>query len=157
MRVAWAIAVFAFFGLAGCSPTTSTGVAPDPPKPAPFLEISSGARAVLRQIATDQQLGPEWWVRLEVVWKPDAQIEVNLDRKPPRASDLVVEANGLQCVMAVDQRDYLKGARIDLFTTNEGIGFDVTFPHRDSRDRQLAAEWLRRETAKRGLTKEKTK
>jgi Fe-S cluster assembly iron-binding protein IscA len=103
----------------------------------------------LRQIAVDQKLGTQWWVRLDVVWKPDAQIEVNLDRKPPGPNDFVVEADGFRCVMSEEQKVYLKGSRVELFWTNEGAGFNVSFPNRDTNDKVAAAEWIKGENAKR--------
>jgi hypothetical protein len=107
---------------------------------------------VLRQIAVDQKLGPDWWVRMEVVWKPDAQIEVNLERKPPGPGDFSVEADGLRCVIRSDQKVYLKGARVELAWAKDGAGFDVSFPNRDANDRQAAAAWLKGENDRRKST-----
>jgi Fe-S cluster assembly iron-binding protein IscA len=88
-------------------------------------------------------------VRLEVVWKPDAQIEVSVVRNSQSGADHHVEADGLRVVMADSQKTYLKGARIALIELPVGIAFDVTFPNRDARDRELASQWLRSEQANR--------
>jgi hypothetical protein len=143
--------IFAVAVLAGCTSRTTSTIPSAAEAPRPFLEVSTQVREVFRQVAVDQKFGPEWWLRVEVVWKPDAQIEVNLERKPPGAGDFVVEANGLRCVMAREQKVYLKGARVDLLWAKESAVIDVSFPNRDGRDRLAAAEWLKSENAKRKI------
>jgi Fe-S cluster assembly iron-binding protein IscA len=129
------------------SPTTT--IAPAGPRPTTFVEITAEARDGLRLIADKQNLGEDWSMRLEVVWKPDAQIEVTIDRKPPSDRDHVINTDGLRVVMAEDQKVYLKGSRVDLFWAKGGAGFNVTFPHRDERDRELASKWLKEQNEKR--------
>jgi Fe-S cluster assembly iron-binding protein IscA len=133
--------------VAGCGPKATTHVIQVPPTTRPFVEVEPKARELLAGIATEKKLGDEWCVKLEVVWKPDAQIEVNLERKAG-AKDFVVEADGLRFAMAADQKVYLKGAYISVSEVKGGVAFDVTFPNRDARDRQLAAEWLKQATTK---------
>lgn len=131
----------------GCQDKATPGVAlPLPPRP--VVEITPEARVWLNKIAADQKLGPDWWVRMTVVFREQPEIEVALDRATPRKDDVVVEADGLRCVMAADQKVYLKGARVDWIKGKTKAGFDVTFPHRDVRDEDRASEWLRQETAK---------
>lgn len=135
--------------IAGCSQKATTTIAPAGQRSKTFVELTPQARDGLRLIADKQNLGDNWSVRLEVVWKPEAQIEVNIDRKPPSDRDHVVNVDGLRVVMAEDQKVYLKGARVDLFWVKDGAGFDVTFPHRDERDRELASKWLKERDEKR--------
>lgn len=139
--------------LAGCQPKTTTTSTSVPAVPKPFVEVEPVAREVLIQIAADHKMGLDWWVRLEVVWKPEALIEVNVERKRPRATDFVVEADGLLFVMAEEQKTYLLGAHVSMRELKDGAAFDVTFPNRDGRERSLAHEWLERETARRKTTK----
>ena len=108
----------------------------------PFVEVTPVAKEVLVRVAAEQKLGPDWCVRLNVVWKPDPRIEVTLERHPAGPADAVHEANGLRVVMANDQTPYLKGARIDLIQEADRIGFDVSFPYRTDRERELANRWL---------------
>lgn len=129
--------------LAGCTPkppVTSTAV---PTAPRPFVEVTPVARQLLTKVAADQKFGPDWWVRLNVVWKPDAQILVTVEKDPPGPADEVHEADEVRVVMPGDQVVYLKGALIDLVQAEGGWAFDVTFPHRTDRDREAANEWLR--------------
>ena len=135
---------------AGCSPKPTTpAVAPASP-PLPFVEVTPVAKEVLVRVAAEQKLGPDWFVRLNVVWKPDPRIEVTIERHPPGPGDEVHEANGLKVVMANDQTPYLKGARIDLIQETGRIGFDVSFPYRTDRDRELANRWLVEQAERRG-------
>ena len=106
-------------------------------------------RAFLLKIADDQRLGNQWWVRLDVVWKPDPQIEVNIEKTPPGPHDFVVESRGLLVVVSDNQKAFLKGAQVTLVGDGGLAAFDVTFPNRDESDRKLAAEWLQKEKAKR--------
>jgi Fe-S cluster assembly iron-binding protein IscA len=128
--------------LAGCSQKPAATPNADPGRPPPFVEITPVAKDVLVRVAAEQNLGPDWWVRLNVVWKPDPRIEVTMEKKPPGPADVVHEANGLRVVMAADQTAYLKGSLIDLVQEADRVGFDVTFPYRTDRDRELANHWL---------------
>jgi Fe-S cluster assembly iron-binding protein IscA len=140
--------------LVGCSPkppaTPAATPAAAPAVSRPFVEVTPVARALLGKVAADQKFGADWWVRLNVVWKPDAQIVVTVEKDPPGPADEVHEANGVRVVMPGDQAVYLKGARIDLVEDEGGWAFDVTFPHRDARDREAANKWLRERSPKKG-------
>ncbi len=138
---------------AGCGPQATTHLISVPANPRPFVEVDPFARDVLTHIAADQKLGPEWWVRLEVAWKPEMQIEVNIEKKKPGPNDFVVDANDLHVVMAADQKAYLKGALISMHEVKDGIVFEVTFPNRDAADRQRASQWMKREAEKRRTAK----
>ena len=135
--------------LAGCTPKPSATPTAGPSTARPFVEVAPAARGLLGQVAKDQKFGTEWWVRLAVVWKPDAQIVVTVERDRPGPNDVVHEADGVRVVMPGDQVVYLKGARIDLVEEENGWAFDVTFPHREAGDREAANEWLK----KQGTTK----
>ena len=139
--------------VAGCGPKAATHLISVPANPRPFVEVDPFARDVLTHIAADQKLGPEWWVRLEVAWKPEIQIEVNIEKKRPSPNDFVVDAGDLHIVMADVQKVYLRGASISMHEVKDGIVFEVTFPNRDAADRQRAAQWLKRESEKRRGTK----
>jgi Fe-S cluster assembly iron-binding protein IscA len=130
--------------LAGCSPKPSAA----PVSPRPFVKVTPIARQLLTKVAADQKFGPDWWVRLNVAWKPDARIEVTVEKDPPGLADVVHEADGVRVVVANDQAVYLKGALIDLVEEEKGWAFDVTFPHRTARDREAANEWLKTESAR---------
>jgi Fe-S cluster assembly iron-binding protein IscA len=138
--------------LAGCSPKPAAipATAPAPTPARPVVEVTSAARELLTKVAADQKFGPDWSVRLTVVWKPDAQIEVTVEKDPSGPADEVHEADGVRVVMARDQAAYLKGALIDLVEVPNGWAFDVTFPHRDAGDREAASQWLRERSAKKG-------
>jgi Fe-S cluster assembly iron-binding protein IscA len=142
---------FAFVLLAGCSskPTAEFAQAPSPARGRAFAEIEPASARILAKLAEAQGFGPGWCVRLEVVWSPEAEIHVDLDRKPPGPDDFSVESEGLTVVMSNVQKEYLKGARVTYFEVQQGAGFDVTFPNRTDRDRELANEWLKAETSKR--------
>jgi hypothetical protein len=135
--------------IAGCDRKATTHVIPAPAQSAPIVEIDDDARDLLVKVATDQKFAKQWWVRLEVVWRKDAQIDVTVEKNPPGRKDFCVEADGLHVVMPEDQKVYLKGARISLLRGKNGWAFDVTFPYRTDRDHQLATEWLLRETERR--------
>jgi Fe-S cluster assembly iron-binding protein IscA len=143
MRRLFAIAVLV---LAGCSPPPAPVAVPVTPKP--VVEISPRAEKVLRQIAVDQKVAEPWWVRLSVTWHPDPFIEVHLDRKPPGPDDYETAASGLKVVLARNLLTYLRGSRVEFVETQEGAGFDVTFPNQDVDEREAAGKWLREETAK---------
>lgn len=145
--------------LAGCGQKATTHIIPLPAESPPIVEIEDDARDLLVRVARDQKFGNEWWVRLEVVWRKEAQIDVTVERQPPGPKDFFVEADGLHVVMPEEQKVYLKGARISLLQGKNGWAFDVTFPYRNDSERQSAAEWLLRETEKRktGPPVEKTK
>jgi Fe-S cluster assembly iron-binding protein IscA len=134
--------------LAGCSPKPPATPSAVPTTPRPFVEVTLIARQLLTKVAVDQKIGPDWWVRLNVVWKPDARIEVTVEKDPPGPADVVHEADGVRVVVANDQAAYLKGALIDLVEEKSGWRFDVTFPHRTARDREAANQWLRERSAK---------
>ena len=134
--------------LAGCTPKPSATPTAVPSTPRPSVEVTPAARELLGQVAKDQKFGADWWVRLAVVWKPDAQIVVTVERDRPGPNDVVHEADGVRVVMPGDQVVYLKGARIDLVEEQKGWAFDVTFPHRDARDREAASEWLQKKAPK---------
>ena len=130
--------------VAGCGPKAATHLISGPLSPRPFVKVDPFARDVLAHIAADQKLGPEWWVRLEVAWKPDIQIEVNIEKKRPGPNDFVVDADDLHIVMADEQKVYLRSALISMHEVKDGIVFEVTFPNRDAADRQRATHWLKR-------------
>lgn len=135
--------------LAGCEQKATTYIISVPPDSSPIVEIEPDARNLLAQVARDQKFGPEWWVRLEVVWRKEAQINVTVEKHPPGPNDFFIEADGLHVVMPEDQRVYLRGARVSLLQGKSGWAFDVTFPYRTERERLMASEWLLRETEKR--------
>src|SRR5262245_64750569 len=85
-------------GVAACSPkdAPTTTIAPAGQRTRTFIEITQEARDGLRLIADRQELGNDWSVRLEVVWKPESQIEVTIDRKPPSEKDHVINVDGLR-------------------------------------------------------------
>ncbi|MSR52586.1 MAG: hypothetical protein EXS09_04775 [Gemmataceae bacterium] len=136
--------------LVGCSQKKSTPAIEPLPPIRPFLEVQPRALEMLRRIASGQKnLGDEWYVRLEVVWKPTAKIEVQIDKKAPGPTDFMIEADGLKCVMAIAQKPYLKGAYIEVVQSADKVYFDVTFPNQDEHDRAAASKWLRMENARR--------
>jgi Fe-S cluster assembly iron-binding protein IscA len=141
--------VFVWILVAGCESGRRTPAVSEAISPRPFVEVTPSAREILLRVAADQKLGPDWCVRLEVVFKPDARIEVNLDRQPAGKNDYQVEVDGLRVVMVDNQKTYLKGARIGLIESPNAFAFDVTFPNRDDRDRELASRWLHTESEKR--------
>src|SRR6476659_915140 len=98
--------------LAGCGQKATTHIIPLPAESPPIVEIEDDARDLLVRVARDQKFGNEWWVRLEVVWRKEAQIDVTVERQPPGPKDFFVEADGLHVVMPEEQKVYLKGARI---------------------------------------------
>jgi Fe-S cluster assembly iron-binding protein IscA len=128
--------------VAGCSPKPPATPSAVPTTPRPFVEVTPIARQLLTKVAVDQKLGPDWWVRLNVVWKPDARIEITVEKDRPDPADAVHVADGVRVVVANDQAVYLKGALIDLVEEKNGWEFDVTFPHRTARDREAANQWL---------------
>jgi Fe-S cluster assembly iron-binding protein IscA len=137
--------------LAGCAPKPAATPAAAPAvAPQPFVEVTPVARQLLAQVARDQKFGPDWWVRLRVVWKPDAKIEVTVEKDAPGPADEVHDADGVRVVVDRDQAVYLKGVLIDLVGIENGWAFDVTFPHRDDRDREAANQWLRDRSVKKG-------
>jgi len=145
-----ALPLLLFILVAGCSNKTSTpSTTAALAATRPFLEIQPRAVDMLRRIAQSQKLGYDWYVRLQVVWKPTAKIEVQIDKKQPGRGDFTIEADGLKCVMAAEQKPYLKGAYVEVVQTNDTVYFDVTFPNQDDRDRATASEWLKTEEAKR--------
>jgi hypothetical protein len=135
--------------LTGCDRKATSHVIPVPAESTPTVEIDDDARDLLVKVARDQKFANQWWVRLEVVWRKETQIDVTVEKNPPGPRDFFVEADGLHVVMPEEQKVYLKGARISLLRGKNGWAFDVTFPYRTDRDRQMAAEWLLRETEKR--------
>jgi hypothetical protein len=139
----------ALFLLAGCEQKATTHIVSVPVESSPIVEIEPDARDLLAQVAGDQKFGSEWWVRLEVVWRKEAQIDVTVEKQPPGPNDFFVKADGLHVVMPEEQKAYLLGARISLLKSKKGWAFDVTFPYRSEREQQLASEWLDRETMKR--------
>lgn len=145
------VIVLAIALAAGCDQKATTHIIVVPVETSPIVEIEPDARTLLAQVARDQKFGPEWWVRLEVVWRKEAQIEVTVEKQPPGPSDFFIEADGLHVVMPDDQRVYLRGARVSLLKAKSGWAFDVTFPYRTERERQAASEWLLRETENRKL------
>jgi hypothetical protein len=139
--------------LVGCDHKATTHIIPVPPQSRPIVEIEDNARDLLVQVAGDQKFGKQWWVRLEVVWRKEPQIDVAVEKNPPGPKDFFVEADGLSVVMPEDQKVYLKGARISLLQGKNGWAFDVTFPYRNDREQQVASEWLLRETEKQKAAK----
>src|SRR3954468_7210458 len=92
--------------LAGCSPKPAASPATVPAPPRPVVEVTPVARQLLTQVAADQKFGPDWWVRLSVVWRPAARIEVTVEKDPPGPADEVHEADGVRVVTARDQAAY---------------------------------------------------
>ena len=57
----------------------------------------------------DQKFGNQWWVRLEVVWRKEAQIDVTVEKNPPGPNDFFAEADGLHVVTPEEQIEYASG------------------------------------------------
>jgi Fe-S cluster assembly iron-binding protein IscA len=142
MRLLAVVGVF----LAGCSDKPAPVIVPVTPRP--VVEVSPEAAKLLRNIAIQSKLADPWWVRLSVSWHPDPFIHVDLDRKLPGPDDYTTEATSLKVVFARELMAYLRGSRIEVIQTADGVGFDVSFPNQNAGEREAAGKWLREEGRK---------
>jgi len=119
------------------------------PIPKPPIEISTEARQLLRQIAVDQKLGDNWWLRLDLVWLPDAQIEIHMVRTPPTETDVVYDVDGIRCVVPDELTTYLKHTRIVWIEDEPKGRFDLSFENQSSAEREAGRQWLREQEERR--------
>jgi Fe-S cluster assembly iron-binding protein IscA len=133
--------------LAGCtSPSTPLITKPLPKPP---IEVSPVARQVLQQIATEQKLGDDWWLRFDLAWRPDAQIEIVMVRERPAETDLVYDADGIRCVIPKELTAYLKNVRVEWIEEKPKGRFDVSFANQSSAEREAGRRWLREQEEQR--------
>jgi hypothetical protein len=98
---------------------------------------------------TDTKLGKDWWLRLDLVCRPEPEIEINLTRTPPGPTDILTNARGVRCVFARELSTYLTGVRI-IWDENDKRGrFDVSFDDQTTAEHEASQRWLREQTAKR--------
>jgi Fe-S cluster assembly iron-binding protein IscA len=141
----------AFVAVAGvavsCSPKSTPEVSRPIPKPP--IELSPDARQVLKQIASEQKLGDDWWLRFDLVWRPDAQVEITMVRERPGESDFVYDADGIRCAMPKELTSYLKNVRVDWIEDKPKGRFDVSFANQTSAEREAGRRWLREQEERR--------
>ena len=97
----------------------------------------------MKQIASEQKLGEEWWLRLDLVWQPDAQIVIQMVRERPGDADVVHDADGIRCAMPRELTTYLKGVQIEWIEEKPKGRFNVSFDHQSSAEREAGRRWLR--------------
>lgn len=131
----------------GCSskPTPEVSL----PYDRPLIDLSHEAREVLPKIAKETKLGNEWWLRLDLVWKAEPQIEIHLTKKPPGPDDIIVDSKGVRCIFARELKTYLTGVRILWEENPNGAGFDISFDDQTTAEHEASQRWLRAEIAKR--------
>jgi Fe-S cluster assembly iron-binding protein IscA len=140
-------AAFVVIALIGCSSKPTPEVSQ--PYVRAMIDLSPEAREVVSKIATDTKLGKDWWLRLDLVWRAEPEIEINLTRTPPGPDDIVTDSKGVRCVMARELRTYLTGVRV-VWEENDKRGrFDVSFDDQSTAEHAASQRWLREETAKR--------
>jgi len=133
---------------AGCTSKSSPQV--NKPIPRPPIEVSHDARQVLNQIATEQKFGTDWWLRFDLVWRrPELQLEVHIDRKPPGENDVVYDADGVRCIVPRELTDYLKHVRIDWLNEEPKGRFDFSFDNQTPAEREAGRKWLQEEEERR--------
>ena len=141
--------------LAGCtSPSTPQVIKPLPKPP---IEVSPLARQVLQQIATEQKLGDDWWLQFDLVWRPDAQVEITMVRERPGETDFVYDADGIRCAMPKELTTYLKNVRVEWIEDKPKGRFDVSFANQTSAEREAGRRWLREREERRKAAKDNSK
>jgi Fe-S cluster assembly iron-binding protein IscA len=138
--------VFLIAILVGCSAKSTPEVSR--PYVRPMIDLSAEAREVVAKIATETKLGNDWWLRLDLVWRSEPEIEINLTTSPPGPNDTVTDSLGVRCVLARELKTYLTGVRIVWDENNKRGRFDVSFDDQTTAEHQASQRWLREETAK---------
>jgi|GEM_PF-6785981 len=135
------IIVASLTALAGCTSQSTPQISK--PLPKPPIELSADARQVLKQIASEQKLGDDWWLRFDLVWRPDAQVEITMVRERPGETDFVYDADDIRCAMPKELTTYLKNVRVEWIEDKPKGRFDVSFANQTSAEREAGRRWLR--------------
>jgi Fe-S cluster assembly iron-binding protein IscA len=141
--------------LVGCTSPSTPQVSK--PLPKPPIELSADARQILKQIASEQKLGEDWWLRFDLVWRPDAQVEITMVRERPGETDLVYDADGIRCTMPKELTTYLKNVRVEWIEDKPKGRFDVSFANQTSAEREAGRRWLREQEERRKAATSKGK
>jgi Fe-S cluster assembly iron-binding protein IscA len=131
---------------AGCTSKSSPHIGK--PVPRPPIEVSAEARQVLNQIASEQKL-TDWWLRFDLVWRPDPQLEVHMVRTPPGENDVVYDADGVRCIVPKELTDYLRHVRVDWLNQEPKGRFNFSFDNQTPAEREAGRKWLKEQEEQR--------
>src|SRR5262245_15860993 len=141
--------------LAGCTSPSTPQVSK--PLPRPPIEVSHEARQVLQQIVSDQKLGDNWWLRFDLMWRPNSQIEIHIVRTPPTESDFVYDADGIRCAMPKELTTYLKNIRVEWIDEQPKGRFSVSFDNETPAEFEAGRQWLQEQAQRRREAMDKAK